>query len=175
MEGAGNATALRALSFRNAASTPQAGGSDGNAYLYILIVMSFYGIFLAGIMFGYVRSKRREKRRSNVFRRLMHEEEQREWGARLKKHSLPALAGLTFSARALPLPGGPLESRVLAPLACALCSVEQSSVSSLCSSADARAIIEEEADSGTGEGLEEPCRESVASSDASAENLRAAP
>uniref|UniRef100_A0A3B1K5K9 Potassium voltage-gated channel, Isk-related family, member 4 n=1 Tax=Astyanax mexicanus TaxID=7994 RepID=A0A3B1K5K9_ASTMX len=162
--GAGNATALRALSFRNAASTPQAGGSDGNAYLYILIVMSFYGIFLAGIMFGYVRSKRREKG-----------EEQREWGARLKKHSLPALAGLTFSARALPLPGGPLESRVLAPLACALCSVEQSSVSSLCSSADARAIIEEEADSGTGEGLEEPCRESVASSDASAENLRAAP
>ncbi|XP_072546762.1 potassium voltage-gated channel subfamily E member 4 [Salminus brasiliensis] len=182
MESAGNASAPHALSLHKTASSSPPAGSDGNAYLYILIVMSFYGVFLIGIMLGYLRSKRREKRRSNVFRRLLHEEEQREWGARQKKHSLPSLA---FCAPALPLPlplgsagrlaGGPLEARVLSPLACALCSVEQSSVSSLCSSADVRFTIEEESDSGTGEGLDEPPKGSVESSDGSAVNLEAAP
>ncbi|KAL7822682.1 hypothetical protein AOLI_G00322710 [Acnodon oligacanthus] len=160
MESAGNGTAPHALSLHKATGSSQPGGSDGNAYLYILIVMSFYGVFLIGIMLGYLRTKRREKRRTNVFRRLQHEEEQREWGAGQKTYGLPMPAchappPLTLGAgRHL---GGPLEPRVLAPLACALCSAEQSSVSSLCSSADARFTIEEESDSGTGEGaLDKP-------------------
>ncbi|KAI4799297.1 hypothetical protein KUCAC02_017032 [Chaenocephalus aceratus] len=73
--------------------------SNGNAYLYILIVMSFYGIFLFGIMLGYFRSKRREKRRTNIFTRLVHEEEQREWGALPKKNSI------TFQPATPPLRG----------------------------------------------------------------------
>ncbi|XP_040036463.2 potassium voltage-gated channel subfamily E member 4 [Gasterosteus aculeatus] len=131
---------------------------DGSAYLYILIVVSFYGIFLSGIMLGYVRSKRREKRRTNVFTRLVHEEEQREWGALPKKHSLtfPAAAS---ELRALQL-SPPLcsnhgnhfghlycGSALPSPLACALCT-EQSSVSSLGSSADTRLAIEEEVSDG---------------------------
>ncbi|KAG8002213.1 Potassium voltage-gated channel subfamily E member 4 [Nibea albiflora] len=144
----------------------QAEQSDGNAYLYILIVMSFYGIFLCGIMLGYFRSKRREKRRVNIFTRLVHEEEQREWGALPKKHSLTfpaAVTGLRSVQVSLPFCGnhdnhfGHLhqhEGALPSPLACALCT-EQSSISSLCSSADTRFAIEEESDSGTAEEPEE--------------------
>lgn len=136
---------------------------EGNAFLYILIVVSFYGVFLCGIMLGYFRSKRKEKRRVNVFTRLVHDEERRAWGALPKKHSL------TFAAAASPLQAVQAslqlcgnhgnhfghvryEGALPFPLACALCA-EQSSVSSLCSSsADARYAIEEESDSGTAEG-----------------------
>lgn len=139
--------------------------SEGNAYLYILIVMCFYGVFLCGIMLGYFRSKRREKRRINIFTRLVHEEEQREWGAFPKKHSLTfpaAVSGLRSVQVSLPFCGnhgnhfGHLhrEGALPSPLACALCT-EQSSISSLCSSADTRVAIEEESDSGTAEEAEE--------------------
>ncbi|XP_072315122.1 potassium voltage-gated channel subfamily E member 4 [Eucyclogobius newberryi] len=131
--------------------------SDGNAFLYILIVLSFYGFFLCAIMFGYFRSKRKEKRRTNIFTKLVHDKEKREWGALPKKHSL------TFSSsvpRLNPLAlsfcrdhSGHLESLGVhgmfsSPLACALCT-EQSSVSSLCSSPETRVAIEEEPDSST--------------------------
>ncbi|XP_070685780.1 potassium voltage-gated channel subfamily E member 4 [Pempheris klunzingeri] len=143
----------------------QADKSNGNAYLYILIVMSFYGIFLCGIMLGYFRSKRREKRRVNIFTRLVHEEEEREWGALPKKHSLTfpaAVSGLRSVQVSLPFCGNhgnqfghlQYEGALPSPLACALCT-EQSSISSLCSSADTRFAIEEESDSGTAEEPEE--------------------
>lgn len=136
----------------------QDSNSDGNAFLYILIVISFYGVFLCGIMLGYFRSKRREKRRVNIFTRLVHDEERRMWGALPKKHSL------TFPGAASPLQASlqlcgnhgnhfghvRYEGALPFPLACALCT-EQSSVSSLCSSADTRCAIEEESDSGTAE------------------------
>ncbi|KAM8854503.1 potassium voltage-gated channel subfamily E member 4 [Synchiropus picturatus] len=155
MDVPGNSTdrlVLRAHRTTEAAAAP----SDGSAYLYILIVMCFYGVFLSGVVFGYFRSKRREKRRTNVFTRLVHEEEKREWGALPKKQSL------TFPAAAvhvtLPFCGNHGNVYATAsPLACALCG-EDSSVSSLCSSADTRIAIEEESDSGTGEGPEENLR-----------------
>lgn len=161
MESARNGTAPGALSSQQTTRLSSLGGRDGNAYLYIVIVVSFYGVFLVGIMLGYLRSKRREKRRTNAFTRLLHEEEQREWGASQKKHSfsLPSFPAL----RSTPVPfmltgrraGCALEGgRVLAPLACALCSVEQSSVSSLSSTADVRFTIEEEPVSG--DASEEP-------------------
>ncbi|XP_037553280.1 potassium voltage-gated channel subfamily E member 4 [Nematolebias whitei] len=131
---------------------------DGDAYLYILIVMSFYAVFVCGIMLGYFRSKRKEKQRVNVFTRLVHELEQREWGALpTKKHSFSSptaqvslLCGNHGNHFGHPRFEGPL----LPPLACALCT-EQSSVSSLCSSADTRVTIEEEADGSAGEEQEE--------------------
>ncbi|TKS81373.1 Potassium voltage-gated channel subfamily E member 4 [Collichthys lucidus] len=163
-----NSTASLSLHIKSTTDSQaeQAEQSNGNAYLYILIVMSFYGVFLCGIMLGYFRSKRREKKRVNIFTRLVHEEEQREWGALPKKHSLTfpaAVTGLRSVQVSLPFcgnhdnhfghlhhHGGALSS----PLACALCT-EQSSISSLCSSADTRFAIEEESDSGTAEEPEE--------------------
>ncbi|CAN9511162.1 unnamed protein product [Ophioblennius macclurei] len=147
------------------AAGPPVDKSGGSAYFYILIVVSFYGIFLSGIMLGYFRSKRREKKRVNIFTRLVHEEEQREWGALPKKHSLTlpsAEPGLPSLQVALPFCSkhgkhfghAPHEGALACPLACALCT-EQSSVSSLCSSGDTRFTIEEESDSGTAEGSEE--------------------
>ncbi|XP_073674528.1 potassium voltage-gated channel subfamily E member 4 [Garra rufa] len=141
MELARNASALPSKQINRIALSS---GGDSNAYLYIVIVVSFYGVFLIGIMFGYLRTKRREKRRTNAFTRLLHEEEQREWRASQKKHSLSLSA---FPAlRSTPVPFMLTSGR--APLACALCSVEQSSVSSLSSVADLRFAIEEESDSG---------------------------
>ncbi|KAL4647156.1 hypothetical protein GN956_G8474 [Arapaima gigas] len=123
------------------------GGSGGHEYLYVVMVMSFYGVFLLALGLGYARSKRREKRQSNVFARLLREEERRAWGSVHDKHSpslsvnVPAAAGMR-SVRAPPFH----EGRVLAPLVCALCAAEQSSVSSLSSAADTRCVIEEESD-----------------------------
>lgn len=155
-----NSTAsTKRVSLRTQSSADTAADEgNGNAYLYILIVVSFYGVFLCGIMLGYFRSKRREKRRVNIFTRLVHEEEQREWGALPKKNSLSFpvdSAGLRMVQVQLPFCGGHLghhryEGALPSPLACALCT-EQSSVSSLCSSADTRLAIEEESDSGTKE------------------------
>ncbi|XP_029922190.1 potassium voltage-gated channel subfamily E member 4 [Myripristis murdjan] len=164
MEHPENSTSKRLFPETEATGQSQTDKSD--AYLYILIVMSFYGVFLCGIMLGYFRSKRREKRRFNVFTRLVHEEEQREWGALPKRHSLtfPApVSGLCAVQVSLPFCGNHgnhyelyrKDSALMSPLACVLCT-EQSSVSSLCSSADARlAIEEEESDSVTAEGPEE--------------------
>lgn len=166
MEHSENSTASPKRLFLQTENTgdSQADKSNGDAYLYILIVMSFYGVFLCGIMLGYFRSKRREKRRTNVFTRLMHEEEEREWGALPKKHHLsfpPAVPALSVLQVSLPFygnhgnhlghvhPDGALSS----PLACVVCT-EQSSISSMCSSADTPVTIEEESDSGTAEGAE---------------------
>nr|XP_057936263.1 potassium voltage-gated channel subfamily E member 4 [Doryrhamphus excisus] len=147
-------------------SAQVAQGGGGKAYLYVLIVISFYAVFLCGIMLGYFHSKRKERRRTNIFTRLVHEEEQREWGALPKKHSLASpgvddVTGTRPVRLTLPFCGNHSnhqlrhEGVLPSPLACALCT-EQSSVSSLCSSADTRlAIEEEESDSGTGEGPEE--------------------
>lgn len=139
------------------AQSPAGPAGDGDAYLYILVVMCFYAVFVCGIMLGYFRSKRKEKRRVNVFTRLVHELEQREWGALpTKKHSLssPApqvslLCGNHGNHFGHPRFDGPPPQ-----LACALCT-EQSSVSSLCSSADTRVTIEEEAGGSAGEEQEE--------------------
>ncbi|XP_059187530.1 potassium voltage-gated channel subfamily E member 4 [Centropristis striata] len=167
MEHLENSTAPPKRLFLHTQSTAHshAEKSDGNAFPYILIIMCFYAIFLSGIMLGYFRSKRREKRRINVFTRLVHEEEQREWGALPKKHSLTfpsAVSELRSVQVSLPFCGnhgnhfGPLhyDGVLPSPLACALCT-EQSSISSLCSSADTRFAIEEESDSGTAEGSQE--------------------
>ncbi|XP_069003371.1 potassium voltage-gated channel subfamily E member 4 [Embiotoca jacksoni] len=167
MEHLENSTASPKRVFLHTQSTAgsQEDKGNGNAYLYILTVVSFYGVFLCGIMLGYFRSKRREKSRINIFTRLVHEEEQREWGAVPKSHNLTfpaAVSGLPSVQVSLPFCGnhgnhfGYLhhEGALPSPLACALCT-EQSSVSSLCSSADTRFTIEEESDSGTADGPEE--------------------
>ncbi|KAG5837691.1 potassium voltage-gated channel subfamily E member 4 [Anguilla rostrata] len=174
METANNDTSPNPLHLQMGGdSGAQPGSGDGNAYLYILIVMSFYGVFLCGIMLGYIRSKRREKK-PNVFTHLIYEEEKREWGAVQKKHSLtlPISAGLRSVQVSLPFGGTLYNGKLPAPLSCALCSVEQSSASSLCSSADVHFAIEEESDSGTAEVAEEALRGCPDNCDDSADVLK---
>ncbi|XP_039611932.1 potassium voltage-gated channel subfamily E member 4 isoform X1 [Polypterus senegalus] len=120
----------------------------GHEYLYILIVLSFYGIFLLGIMLFYMRSKKRER---NMF--LLYEEEEKAWGGVVKKHSLPTISGLRGVHLSL-LPGFGALSDGMVPSAfsCTLCTLEESSNSSVCSSPDLHpAIEEEESDIGIGE------------------------
>uniref|UniRef100_A0A8C7UDR8 Uncharacterized protein n=1 Tax=Oncorhynchus mykiss TaxID=8022 RepID=A0A8C7UDR8_ONCMY len=62
MERSDNFTTPQLLPLQRANDASQTDKSNGNAYVYIFIVISFYGVFLVGIMLGYVRSKRREKR-----------------------------------------------------------------------------------------------------------------
>ncbi|XP_045150158.1 potassium voltage-gated channel subfamily E member 4 [Echinops telfairi] len=68
---------------------PNSGSGNGNEYFYILVVMSFYGVFLIGIMLGYMKSKRREKK-SNLL--LLYKDEERLWDEALKP--LPMVSGL---------------------------------------------------------------------------------
>ncbi|XP_069829966.1 potassium voltage-gated channel subfamily E member 4 [Dendropsophus ebraccatus] len=59
-------------------------GKDNNEYFYILIVMSFYGIFLTGIMLVYMRSKKREKESKLL---LLYQDEEKLWTENRKRTS----------------------------------------------------------------------------------------
>ncbi|XP_006263900.1 potassium voltage-gated channel subfamily E member 4 [Alligator mississippiensis] len=117
--------------------SPEKSSSNGNEYFYILIVMSFYGIFLMGIMLGYMKSKRKEKK-SNLF--LLYKDEEREWGAAMKP--LPTISGLR--SMQIPTMLNMLHESMVPSLSCAICSMEGSSVSSESSSPDIHFTIQEE-------------------------------
>ncbi|NXJ82685.1 KCNE4 protein, partial [Trogon melanurus] len=136
--------------------------SNGNEYFYILIVMSFYGIFLVGIMLGYMKSKRKEKK-SNLL--LLYKDEEREWGEAGKP--LPTVSGLRSVQ--IPVMLNMLQESMVPSLSCAICSMEGSSVSSESSSPDIHFTIQEEVlDAELGEASETLLNES---SEGSAENI----
>ncbi|XP_064008718.1 potassium voltage-gated channel subfamily E member 4 [Pogoniulus pusillus] len=137
--------------------------SSGNEYLYILIVMSFYGVFLIGIMLGYMKSKRKEKKSSLL---LLYKDEEREWGEAVKP--LPTISGL--KSVQIPMMLNMLQESMVPSLSCAICSMEGSSVSSESSSSpDVHFTIQEEVlDAELGEVSETLLNES---SEGSAENL----
>lgn len=120
----------------NTSTLEKSGGNNGNEYFYILIVMSFYGIFLIGIMLGYMRSKRKEAK-SNLL--LLYKDEEREWGQAMKP--LSTISGL--KSVQLPMVLSMLQESVAPALSCTLCSMEGSSVSES-SLADVHLTIEEE-------------------------------
>ncbi|KAF6114303.1 potassium voltage-gated channel subfamily E regulatory subunit 4 [Phyllostomus discolor] len=141
---------------------PSNGGSNGNEYFYILVVMSFYGIFLIGIMLGYMKSKRREKKSSLL---LLYKDEERLWGEAMKP--LPMMSGLR--SLQVPMMLNMLQESVAPALSCTLCSMEGDSVSSESSSPDVHLTIQEEgADDELGETSETPLNES---SEGSSENI----
>lgn len=111
--------------------------NSSNEYFYILIVMSFYGIFLIGIMLGYMKSKRKE-RKSNLL--LLYKDEEREWGEAVKP--LPTISGL--KSVQIPMMLNMLQESMVPSLSCAICSMEGSSVSSESSSPDVHFTIQEE-------------------------------
>ncbi|XP_061492775.1 potassium voltage-gated channel subfamily E member 4 [Rhineura floridana] len=130
-----------------AASTHEKGGGHGNEYFYVLIVMSFYGIFLMGIMLGYMKSKRKEKKPNLL---LLYKDEEREWGQAVK--SLPTVSGLRSVQ--IPMMFSMLQESMAPALSCTLCSMEGSSVSES-SLTDAHLTIQEEVpDAELGEAAE---------------------
>ncbi|XP_010999078.1 potassium voltage-gated channel subfamily E member 4 isoform X1 [Camelus dromedarius] len=136
--------------------------ANGNEYFYVLVVMSFYGIFLIGIMLGYMKSKRQEKKSSLL---LLYKDEERLWGEAMKP--LPVVSGL----RSVQVPAmlNVLQESVAPALSCTLCSMEGDSVSSESSSPDVHLTIQEEgADDELEEASETPLNES---SEGSSENL----
>ena len=142
--------------------SPVSGSGHGNEYFYILVVMSFYGIFLIGITLGYMKSKRREKKASLL---LLYRDEERLWGEAMKP--LATLSGLR-SVQA-PTMLNVLQESVAPALSCTLCSMEGDSVSSESSSPDVHLTIQEEgADDELGETSETPLNES---SEGSSENI----
>ncbi|XP_015273111.1 PREDICTED: potassium voltage-gated channel subfamily E member 4 [Gekko japonicus] len=126
-------------------STTEKSGGNGNEYFYILIVMSFYGVFLMGIMLGYMKSKRKEKK-SNLL--LLYKDEEREWGQAIRP--LPTI--LDLKSVQIPMMLNMLQES----MACSLCSMEGSSVSES-SLPDVHLTIQEEAaDADLGETAEAP-------------------
>ncbi|XP_051874037.1 potassium voltage-gated channel subfamily E member 4 [Pristis pectinata] len=99
--------------------------SQDSEYLYILIVMSFYGIFLLGIVLCYIKSKKRQRKDDALFLY----DDRGEW-ARLKSMQIP----LVFST---------LPESVVPALSCAVCSME-SGVSSEAAQ-DVQLTVEDEA------------------------------
>lgn len=141
---------------------PGSGSSNGNEYFYILVVMSFYGIFLIGIMLGYMKSKRREKKSSLL---LLYKDEERLWGEAMKP--LPMVSGLRSVQ--VPMMLNMLQESVAPALSCTLCSMEGDSVSSESSTPDVHLTIQEEgADDELGETSETLLNES---SEGSSENI----
>lgn len=139
------------------------GSGNGNEYFYILVVMSFYGVFLLGIMLGYMKSKRREKKASLL---LMYKDEERLWGEAMKP--LPMGSGLRSVQ--VPVMLNVLQESMAPALSCALCSMEGDSVSSESSSPDVHLTIQEEgADDELEETSETPLHES---SEGSSENIQ---
>ncbi|XP_067897535.1 potassium voltage-gated channel subfamily E member 4 [Heterodontus francisci] len=103
-----------------------ASDSEDNEYLYILIVMSFYGVFLLGIVLGYIKSKRHERKGDTLFLY----DDRGEW-AGLKSVHMP----LVFSS---------LPESVVPALSCAMCYMENSVSSE--TAQDIQLAVEEEAD-----------------------------
>ncbi|XP_028924192.1 potassium voltage-gated channel subfamily E member 4 isoform X1 [Ornithorhynchus anatinus] len=144
------------------AQPSQQSSGSGNEYFYILIVMSFYGIFLIGIMLGYVKSKRKEPKSSLL---LLYQDEERLWGEAMKP--LPVVPGRRVAQ--VPMMLSMLQDSVVPPWSCAICLMEGGSVSSESSSPDVHLTIQEEVpDDEMGETSETPLNES---SEGSSDNI----
>lgn len=145
---------------RLASHVPGGGSSNGECF-YILVVMSFYGIFLIGIMLGYMKSKRREKKSSLL---LLYKDEERLWGEAMKP--LPLVSGLRSVQ--VPMMLNMLQESVAPALSCTLCSMEGDSVSSESSTPDVHLTIQEE---GADDELGETSETLNESSEGSSENI----
>ncbi|XP_077147007.1 potassium voltage-gated channel subfamily E member 4 [Ranitomeya variabilis] len=112
-------------------------GKDNNEYLYVLIVMSFYGIFLMGIMFVYMRSKKEKE--SKLL--LLYQDEEKLWTETRKSTS-------SLSSSKPPQPSTVftvLQESFVPSRFCTDYNVVDSSLSSESSSSEVHLTIQEEA------------------------------
>ncbi|XP_053315048.1 potassium voltage-gated channel subfamily E member 4 [Spea bombifrons] len=137
MEVANETMAIQA-DISNHGQTPLAKNGDSHEYLYILIVMSFYGIFLLGIMLVYMRSKRREKE-SNLM--LLYKDEEKQWMENRKTTFVLSVPRSLQNTNILSV----LQESVGPALSCTACNLEGSSLSSESSSSEVHFTIQEEA------------------------------
>ncbi|KAM3930534.1 potassium voltage-gated channel subfamily E member 4 [Leptodactylus fuscus] len=116
-------------------------GKDNNEYLYIVIVMSFYGIFLMGIMLVYMRSKKREKESKLL---LLYQDEEKLWTEIRKSTS-------SLSVSKPPQPSTMftiLQDSFVPSRFCTDYNIVDSSISSESSSSEIHFTIQEEATEG---------------------------
>ncbi|XP_063297052.1 potassium voltage-gated channel subfamily E member 4 [Pelobates fuscus] len=117
--------------------TQQSSDGQSTEYLYILIVMSFYGIFLMGIMLVYMRSKRREKE-SNLL--MLYKDEEWQWMETRKSTPILSVPKSFQNSNILNV----LQESVVPALSCSSCQIEGSSLSSESSCSDVPFTIKEE-------------------------------
>ncbi|XP_075720085.1 potassium voltage-gated channel subfamily E member 4 [Rhinoderma darwinii] len=114
---------------------------DKNEYLYILIVMSFYGIFLMGIMLVYMRSKKREKESKLL---LLYQDEEKLWTETRKSTSSLSVAKPPQQSTMLTI----LHDSFVPSRFCTDYNIVDSSLSSESSSSEVHLTIQEEATEG---------------------------
>ncbi|KAG8451718.1 hypothetical protein GDO86_002057 [Hymenochirus boettgeri] len=119
------------------------GGTKSNEYLYILIVMSFYGVFLMGIMLVYMKTKRRVKE-SNLL--LHYKDEESQWLGERKTISTLSLPTAKFPQASTML--SVLQENMGPALSCTACRIEGSSLSSESSTSEVPLTIQEEVSEG---------------------------
>ncbi|XP_063771971.1 potassium voltage-gated channel subfamily E member 4 [Pseudophryne corroboree] len=110
---------------------------DNHEYLYILIVMSFYGIFLMGIMLVYMRSKRREKESKLL---LLYQDEEKQWMETRKTASTLSVSKPSQQSTMLSI----LQDSFVPGRLCNDYNIVDSSISSESSSSDVHFTIQEE-------------------------------
>uniref|UniRef100_A0A8C5PHW3 Potassium voltage-gated channel subfamily E regulatory subunit 4 n=1 Tax=Leptobrachium leishanense TaxID=445787 RepID=A0A8C5PHW3_9ANUR len=121
--------------------TQLASNGGNNEYLYILIVLCFYGIFLMGIMLVYMRSKKKEKEDNLLF---LYKDEERHWIEYRKTTPILSVPKSFQNTSILNV----LQESVGPALSCSSCQVEGSSLSSESSCSDVPFTIQEEAADG---------------------------
>lgn len=116
-------------------------GKDNNEYFYILIVMSFYGIFLTGIMLVYMRSKKKEKESKLL---LLYQDEEKLWTETRKSTCSLSVAKPPQPATMFTI----LQDSLVPSRFCSDYNIVDSSLSSESSSSEVHLTIQEEATEG---------------------------
>ncbi|XP_053564964.1 potassium voltage-gated channel subfamily E member 4 [Bombina bombina] len=141
MEAENGTSTSPTVNFYQDSPSPVNSMQKSNEYFYILIVFSFYGVFLMGMMLVYIRAKRREKEPKLL---LLYKDEEKQWMEYRKTASASSISRILQPPNVLNV----LQESVGPAFSCTACNLEGSSMSSESSSSDVHLTIQEEATEG---------------------------